>query len=867
MNKKRKISHSKTMHKYFLAGTVLPVIITAGLMFVSPVFLVTFIPLHRAFSDIAEKILSRNPSVPKADIVEIPDDSPVLVVITALLTGEKNDSSVFDKLESIYHSCGGRNIYFGVLADIRDSKTAKAPGDGEILDYARGRTDSLCSKHGKHFILFERRRMYSKSEEAFICRDRKRGAVYELVSFLKGEKTTFADRTEVLAKSILDGISIKYIVILDSDITPELSSVTDMCCAMLHPLAKPVIDSEKGIVTKGYGIMQPIYIPEFPGENSTLFSRIMYENPTQLLPSDTFISLNGETTYTGNGIIDVDAFYTVIVKNSIFPEDSILSHGILESAKLRCAVIPDLKFTYIPAKSQTEYTAELHRRIRGDIQNLIFLLRTIMRSKIFNKKNSMSFFSELRIIDRAISAVTPIFSVSGIFCAMISKGTVSVLLTLLSLLYIIVRFLFSLKTESDKKTFSQNAGTTIHSFTAMFFMLSMLPALALSSLDAVSKTLYRSFISHKKLLHTESHRTEEQYTDGLCEFVHRYMVCTFAGFLLLVFSQSVLLKIIALLWFAFPVISYRFSAKQTPLKEVPSVKQCETAKKYASDLWRYIAQTVTPENNHLPVYTAIRSPSGEKNIVASPTSIGFYLLSVLCARDFGFITTEEAEKRISDTITTAEKLGKYRGHLYNSYDIQSLSVLPTAFVSTAENGNFTACLTALRRGLLEYVSESTSLVELIKRITALEECRDFACFYNFEKNTLSKGIYISCGKAEQLTDTCPTEESVPVSYIMCAKRQLPKKYLSELTKNFTEKSGNLISGIFLPVQNDYSTQSNTEISQDIGIRLCCLCDFCCGNILRKRFMSDSRMNCAKELLHTEHKADNTCKLTKYGFIF
>ena len=46
------------------------------------------------------------------------------------------------------------------------------------------------------------------------------------------------------------------------------------------------------------------------------------------------------------------------------------------------------------------------------------------------------------------------------------------------------------------------------------------------------------------------------------------------------------------------------------------------------------------------------------------------------------------------------RLEKWNGHLYNWYDIHSLRKLPNFFVSTADSGNFVACLYAVK-GWLE----------------------------------------------------------------------------------------------------------------------------------------------------------------------
>ena len=46
----------------------------------------------------------------------------------------------------------------------------------------------------------------------------------------------------------------------------------------------------------------------------------------------------------------------------------------------------------------------------------------------------------------------------------------------------------------------------------------------------------------------------------------------------------------------------------------------------------------------------------------SPTNLGLYLLSVACARDFGWIGTLEAVERLEATLATMTRMAKLRGH-------------------------------------------------------------------------------------------------------------------------------------------------------------------------------------------------------------
>ena len=54
----------------------------------------------------------------------------------------------------------------------------------------------------------------------------------------------------------------------------------------------------------------------------------------------------------------------------------------------------------------------------------------------------------------------------------------------------------------------------------------------------------------------------------------------------------------------------------------------------------------------------------------SPTNLGLYLLSVVAARDFGWLGTLETVERLEATLATMNGLERFRGHFYNWYDTQ-----------------------------------------------------------------------------------------------------------------------------------------------------------------------------------------------------
>jgi cyclic beta-1,2-glucan synthetase len=69
--------------------------------------------------------------------------------------------------------------------------------------------------------------------------------------------------------------------------------------------------------------------------------------------------------------------------------------------------------------------------------------------------------------------------------------------------------------------------------------------------------------------------------------------------------------------------------------------------------------------------------------------------------DLGLCERKNALRLIENLLQTMEGLPKYRGHLYNWYDIRTLTPLRPEYVSTVDSGNLVGCLLALSAGLAE----------------------------------------------------------------------------------------------------------------------------------------------------------------------
>jgi cyclic beta-1,2-glucan synthetase len=161
-----------------------------------------------------------------------------------------------------------------------------------------------------------------------------------------------------------------------------------------------------------------------------------------------------------------------------------------------------------------------------------------------------------------------------------------------------------------------------------------------------------------------------------------------------------------ILWLASPAIAWRISLPQPEsAAEQLSPSDIGVLRLVARRTWRFFETFVGPEDNGLPPDNYQDDP---KPVVAhrtSPTNIGMYLLSVVTARDFGWIGTLEMVERLEETLATIGKLERFRGHLYNWYDTRDLHRMEPSYVSSVDSGNLAGHLLVLANACRQMIEQ------------------------------------------------------------------------------------------------------------------------------------------------------------------
>ncbi|HEY5472483.1 MAG TPA: protein ndvB, partial [Candidatus Limnocylindrales bacterium] len=175
-------------------------------------------------------------------------------------------------------------------------------------------------------------------------------------------------------------------------------------------------------------------------------------------------------------------------------------------------------------------------------------------------------------------------------------------------------------------------------------------------------------------------------------------------------------------WFASPAVALWASLSPRVLSRRPLAEaDANSLRRIARRTWRFFEASVTPTGNMLPPDNLQEAPEFVVAHRTSPTNIGLYLLSVACARDFGWIGTLETVERLEATLATMDRLTRHRGHFFNWYDTRDLRPLDPQYVSSVDSGNLAGHLIALANACREW---STSAMAEQQRIQGVADALD-----------------------------------------------------------------------------------------------------------------------------------------------
>ena len=592
----------------------------------------------------------------------------------------------------------------------------------------------------------------------------------------------------------------------------------------------------------GHGLIQPRVGINLKDVRKTKFTKIYagaggtdsYTNAISDVYQDNF----DEGIFTGKGIYDLEVFSKVL-KNQI-PENTVLSHDLLEGSYLRCGLASDIVLMDGYPTSYNSFKTRLHRWTRGDVQILQWLKNKIKIDKGETITNPLGLISKYKILDNLVRSVfKPIMLLSIIYFLLINNFynikiwplmlAVFIALTSATILQLINRIISKKDGETRQKTFNKQIGVVKGSIIRGILEIGLLPDSSYMLSDAIIRTIYRMCISKRHLLEwTTAEEAEKKARNNLLSYYKNMLANVIFGGIILVFScfeqkveSKTLLIILGALWLTTPLIMYyigKAEKKKTALEQVN-----EDEKQYLLEIgektWKFFKEHLDEKRNFLPPdnYQEDRIPKVVNR--TSSTNIGLGLISVISSYDLGFESLEDTLNLLQKMLDTVMKLSKWNGHLYNWYNIETLEPLTPKYVSTVDSGNFIGYLYVLKQFLEEIkvenvekqdanlietgdiktkieVNENVANIEknkikteqinlMIEQIDNLIKNTRFEYLYSEENKIFSIGYNV---EENSLTDSyydLLASEARQASLVAIAKKDIPAKHWYHLSRSLT----------------------------------------------------------------------------------
>ncbi len=678
--------YKESKHKlcYYLLAIYIPTLIFSYVL-TGKWFWLAFIPVSEIFVNVINRIISKKIIPQKLPrLGEIDDNVNTFVIVPTLLNSEERVRKMMESLEVYYLANESENLFFALLGDVSEVDNEIMDYDDAIIKTGLAEAERLNKKYEKNIFHFlYRKRIYNEKQGKWLGYERKRGMINEFNTFLLfGEQGTFQVNT------IKDIPEIKYVITLDADTELPIDSAKKLIGIMEHPLNKPVI--ENGIVTKGYGLVQPKVGISIKSSTESLFSKIYAGSGGidiySTAESNVYQDLFGEAIFTGKGIYNLKVFHEVL--HGQIPENKVLSHDLLEGSYLRCGLASDVTVIDGFPSRVNSYMVRQQRWTRGDWQIISWLI-----------KGPLNNLSKYKIFDNLRRSLVDVLT----FVLML-VGHVNTALFVVFIPLIIDLLDKILNVNASKKKvvakdylpiISGLKGSVYRSFLNLLFV----PYKFILMLEAIVKTLYRLLISKKNLLEWLTAADAEKVLGKDLKSFLREMGISFCLGIVLIFVIKLinpamfgLCILLTILWFLTPFIAYEISLPDKEEKYKISAENREFIINVAKKTWNYFNDYMIKENNYLPPDNYQENRKNSIVNITSSTNIGLGILAVISAYDMNFISEDKMVELLNNVLDSILKLEKWNGHLYNWYNIKTLEPLNPKFVSTVDSGNFVGYL-------------------------------------------------------------------------------------------------------------------------------------------------------------------------------
>lgn len=747
-NKKPCIQRKNSVQTYILVLLIISVIISlllsiyiykqTNIIYATAIFILTFIPTTQISTDIVQYILGKivKPKlIPKMDYSNgIPESSSTMVIIPTIVKSAEKTKDLISKLEVFYLANKSDNLFFTLLADANPSDKENEKYDEEIIQAGINEISKLNKKYPNNtmgrFQFIYRKRIWNQSEKCYLGWERKRGLINQFNEYLLGNiENPFRANTIEKYKQENGIPNIQYIITLDSDTNLVLNSGLELVGAAAHVLNIPVLNKNEDLVIDGHALIQPRIGIDLVSSNKSLFTKIFaglggtdsYTNAISDVYQDNF----NEGIFTGKGIYDLKVFSKVLAKE--IPENTVLSHDLLEGNYLRCALATDILLLDGYPYKYNAFISRLERWIRGDWQIVRWLKQNIVDNNGNIKKNPLKCLSKFKILDNLRRSLVEILIIITIIlmCMLKTLNGIAIWPVILTMLITVLMptildlltYICSKQSDAiNHKYFVKTISGLKASILRGIITLSFLPHKGYISLCAIIKTIYRVYVSKQNLLEwTTSEEAEIRSSTDLFSYYKLMAINVIVGLLgILIVSTypqhiiNIAIYAIGILWIIAPLIAWYISKEEIQQAKVKQLnnKEIEYVLDIGRKTWKYFETYMNKENNFLPPDNYQEGRTEKTVDRTSSTNIGLGLLAVVSAYDLAYIDLDKTIYLIENIMNTITILSKWNGHLYNWYNTRTLEPLLPKYVSTVDSGNFIGYLYVLKEFLQNLINKN-----------------------------------------------------------------------------------------------------------------------------------------------------------------
>lgn len=712
------------------------------------VFFLTFVACYPPCAYIAERSLSfvlpKRP-VPRMNYDKLPLEGATAVVVPIFVTSEKQARNAVENVLAMQAVNSDENLTYYLLCDLKESDCEKDVSDDGILS-------AMAEFSGrKNFVVLVRKRV--KTGERYGAYERKRGAVRDFNEYmLTGDDSKFSF---VSRKS---DAKPKFAMVLDEDSRLSAGEVLTAVNTALHPLNAKYDVLAFSSVYSLKSLKTP-YSKKYV-DYSGMQSYCHYD--------DFFYDLCARSVFCGKGIYRIEEFHKKT--SAAVPDGKVLSHDVLEGAladtgSLDLAVSEDAPDSFVSDVTRSR------RWTRGDLLLLPFAGKKYRSDGIYAYivlKNVFAIFAPVCALVLWIFTLIFGYPLMGlaVFFASFSMPAASLAVSAVSA-----------RNVKASRSFSKIFSTVSRAVADVL----LLPFYAVDNLLTAAGTFADYVFNSRALLRWRPFSSTLGQKDFYRHAAAVAPSCIFAAFVAAAFYFSIPLATYFLAYIVAVNLLY-FAGKQYK-KRLLREEERRILTEYAKATYGYFAAF---DYESLPCDNVQYYPPNGSSATTSPTNIGYSLLAEICASKLGFETPLRARERVVSLLDKVDSLDKWKGHLYNWYDVNTSKPVAPLFVSSADSGNLVAALTVTRSFLAENGDKFNAY-----RCKKLIDETDFSALTDRDKNQLYIGYDVGSGKYCGHYDMMASEARLTVYGVCC--RSGDQSLWRGLSRRIVNSHGNVLA--------------------------------------------------------------------------